>query len=103
MDPDTRWAVAWFEQFGFADGEFGVAETLSKAKNTSVSGMVEAGILTSGAGKVRLLRPHELPDDWDPISDKRITAWECVHHLVRVWKLKERAQRQNSLPSWDQG
>ena len=64
FDADTRWALAWFEQSGFAEGEYGVAETLSTAKNTSVAGMVEAGILSSGAGKVRLLRPHELPDDW---------------------------------------
>ena len=66
FDADTRWAVAWFEHAGFNQGEFGVAETLSKAKNTSVDGMIEAGILKAGAGKVRLLRPAELPDDWDP-------------------------------------
>ena len=66
FDADTRWALAWFEQSGFSEGEYGVAETLSTAKNTSVAGMVEAGILTSGAGKVRLLAPAELPQDWDP-------------------------------------
>ena len=48
FDADTRWAVAWFDQYGFAEGEFGVAETLSKAKNTSVGGMVEAGIVEVG-------------------------------------------------------
>jgi putative DNA methylase len=84
FDPDTRWAIAWFDQNGFAEGEFGVAETLSKAKNTSVAGMVEAGILSSKSGDVRLLRPDELPGDWDPATDKRLTAWEAVHHLVRV-------------------
>ena len=45
FDADTRWALAWFEQAGFDDGDYGVAETLSKAKNTSVGGLVEAGIL----------------------------------------------------------
>jgi len=84
FDADSRWALAWFEQFGFAEGEFGVAETLSKAKNTSVSGMVEAGILASRGGKVRLLRPDELPEDWDPGSDSRLTVWETVHQLVRA-------------------
>ena len=54
------------------------------SKNTSVSGMVEAGILESGMGKVRLLRPDELPDDWDPERKGRFTDWEAVHHLVRV-------------------
>ena len=84
FDADTRWAVAWFEHAGFNQGEFGVAETLSKAKNTSVDGMIEAGILKAGAGKVRLLRPAELPDDWDPQTDRRRTVWEMVHHLIRV-------------------
>ena len=84
FDADTRWALAWFEQSGFAEGDFGVAETLSKAKNTSVEGMVDAGILVSQAGKVRLLRPDELADDWDPQTERRLTVWESVHHLVRV-------------------
>lgn len=83
FDPDTRWALAWFEQSGFAEGEYGVAETLSKAKNTSISGMVQAGILFSKGGKVRLLRPDELASDWDPQTDPRLTAWESVHHLAR--------------------
>jgi putative DNA methylase len=84
FDADSRWALAWFEQSGFAEGEYGVAETLSKAKNTSVAGMVEAGILASSRGKVRLLKPAELPGDWNPGQDARLTAWEMVHHLIRV-------------------
>lgn len=86
FDADTRWAVAWFEQYGFAEGEYGVAETLSKAKNTSVQGMKDTGILDkkSPGGKVRLLKPSELPTDWDPATDPRLTAWEVVHHLIRV-------------------
>ena len=83
FDADSRWALAWFEQSGFAEGEYGIAETLSTAKNTSVSGLVEAGILTSGRGKVRLLKPQELPPEWDPATDSRLTAWEMVHHLIR--------------------
>ncbi|MBE3120495.1 MAG: DUF1156 domain-containing protein [Candidatus Atribacteria bacterium] len=84
FDADSRWALAWFEQCGFANGEYGVAEQLSKSKNTSVAGMVEAGILESNHGKARLLRPEELPADWDPATDPRLTAWEIVHHLIRV-------------------
>ena len=84
FDADTRWALAWFDQSGFSEGEYGVAETLSTAKNTSVAGMAEAGILTSGAGKVRLLPPAELPQDWNPKADSRRTVWETTHQLVRV-------------------
>ncbi len=84
FDADSRWALAWFEQHGFGEGEYGVAETLSKAKNTSIAGIVEGGILASSAGKVRLLPPDELADDWDPKADDRLTVWEAVHHLIRA-------------------
>ncbi|MGE5619339.1 MAG: DUF1156 domain-containing protein [Sphingomonadaceae bacterium] len=84
FDAETRWALAWFESYAFDTGEFGVAETLTKAKNTSVETMSEAGILTSRAGKVRLFRPSELPQDWDPDSKKRLTVWETAHHLIRA-------------------
>ncbi len=84
FDPDSRWALAWFEQSGFDEGDYGVAETLSKAKNTSVQGLVDAGVLASRGGKVHLLSPADLPEDWDPTTDSRLTVWEMVHHLVRV-------------------
>ena len=84
FDADTRWALAWFDENGFDEGEYGVAETLSKAKNTSVAGLVEAGVLASKAGRVRLLKPAELSDDWNPATDRRLTVWEMVHHLVRA-------------------
>ena len=84
FDSDSRWAVAWFEQYGFGEGEYGIAETLSKAKNTSVAGLVEAEILASKSGTVRLLKPEQLPENWDPATDTRLTAWEMVHHLVRM-------------------
>lgn len=84
FDADSRWALAWFEQFGFAEGEFGVADVLARAKVTAVTGLVEAGIVVSRAGKVRLLKPAELPANWDPATDARLTVWEMVHHLIRV-------------------
>jgi putative DNA methylase len=84
FDAETRWALAWFDQHGVEEGEFGVAETLSRAKNTAVNGLREAGIVCSRGGKVRLLKRDELPDDWDPTEDKRLTVWEATQHLIRA-------------------
>jgi putative DNA methylase len=84
FDADSRWALAWFEQHGFGEGDFGDADTLARAKNTSVRGLSEAGVLRSSGGKVRLLRPSEMPADWDPAADARMSAWEIVHQLVRA-------------------
>ncbi|NLE95988.1 MAG: DUF1156 domain-containing protein [Dehalococcoidia bacterium] len=84
FDADTRWALAWFEQNGMDDGAFGTAETLSKAKNTAVNALVEAGIVQARGGKVRLLRREELPADWNPTTDIRLRHWEIVQHLIRT-------------------
>jgi len=84
LDADSRFALAWFEEYGFAEGDFGVADVLARAKVTAVEGLVEAGTIRAGRGKVRLLKPSELPADWDPATDSRLTDWEVVHHLIRV-------------------
>jgi len=83
-DADTRWALAWFEQYGHEPGPYGVAETLSKAKNTSVEGLAQAGFLEARAGKVRLLRREELPQDWHPGTDKRLSVWEATQYLIHA-------------------
>jgi len=83
-DADTRWAVAWFEQYGMDEGSYGVAETLSKAKNTAVGALVEAGILRAQGGKVRLLRRNEFSSDWNPATAKRLTVWEVMQRLIRA-------------------
>ena len=83
-DADTRWAIAWFSQRGHDEGPFGEADVLSRAKNTAVGGMVEAGIVEARAGKVRLLRRSELTADWDPARDSRLTVWEATQHLIRA-------------------
>lgn len=92
FDNDTRWALAWFEQKGFDEGDFGEAEVLSKAKVTSVSAMVQAGILSSRGGTVRLLRPNELSTNWDPATDSRPTVWEMTHHLVRIYHVEQKGE-----------
>jgi putative DNA methylase len=80
---DTRWCLEWFKSYGFDEGPFGVAETLSKAKNTSVAGLERAGVLKSRGGKVRLLSVGDIPPDYDPARDDRVSEWEIVLHLVK--------------------
>jgi putative DNA methylase len=83
FDADTRFAVAWFEQTGLSEADYGQADVLARAKNTSVRGLEEAGILASTRGKVRLLRREELSASWDPAADRRLTIWEVTQQLVR--------------------
>lgn len=83
FDAETRFALIWFKQYAFNESSFGEAETLSKAKNTSVQGLVDAGVLVAKAGKVRLLRRDELLENWNPQTDKRLTVWEATQYMIR--------------------
>lgn len=83
FDADTRFAVAWFEQRGSAEGPYGEADVLARAKNTAVGGLEQVGILASRAGKVRLLGRAELPEGWDPATERSLTVWEVTQHLIR--------------------
>ncbi len=100
FDGDTRWALAWFEQFGKDEGPYGDAETLSKAKNTAINGLIEAGVVKAKSGKVRLLSREELPADWNPTADKRLTVWETTQHLIHTLETNgetEAAELMNKL------
>ena len=84
LDSETRFCAAWFEEFGFQEDDFGRAETLMVALNTALNALEQAGVFRAAAGKARLIRRDELPEDWDPATDRRLTVWECTQHLVRA-------------------
>jgi putative DNA methylase len=86
FDHDTQFCLHWFEQYGWSDGKFGDADTLARAKGTSVEGVKQAGVLYATGGVVRLLKWSDYPDDWDPESDTRLPVWEALHQLIRVFR-----------------
>lgn len=86
FDADTQFCLHWFEQSGWKAAKFGEADTLARAKGTTVDGVRSAGVIESGGGAVRLLKWSEYPGDWDPHSDPRNPVWETLHHLIRALK-----------------
>ena len=84
FEHDTQFCLHWFESMGWAEGKYGDAEVLARAKGTSVNGLQEAGVIENSVGKVRLLKWSELPIDWNPKTDKRLPVWEALHHLIRT-------------------
>jgi len=82
FDADTQFALSWFDEQGWSEGEFGKADVLARSKGTSV--VADAGVLESGAGKVRLLKWAQYPEDWSPENDNRTPVWEALHQLIRV-------------------
>jgi putative DNA methylase len=83
FDPDTRFAISWFEQNGMGKGDYGVADNLARARGIAVESVKHAGIVESQAGKVRILKRDELDTDWEPQTDTHLTVWECLQYLVR--------------------
>lgn len=84
LDPDTRWCLSWYETRGFDEGPYGDAETLASARNASIDALRRSGVLNAGGGRVSLIAPPDLPDDYDPRTDDRISHWEVVLHLARA-------------------
>lgn len=91
FDADTRFALTWFEQYGHNTGPFGDADLLARAKDTTVIGVAQAGVVASRDGKVRLVERAELPVGWDPAVDSRLTVWETTQHLIRALDSSETA------------
>lgn len=84
FDHDTQFCLAWFEQHGWAEGKYGDADVLARAKGTSVNGLVDAGVVESASGNLRLLKWAEMPRDWSPENDSRLPVWEALHQLIRA-------------------
>ena len=84
FDADTQFCLHWFEQYGWKDGPFGEADVLARAKGTSVGGVVESGVLSCTSGSVRLFKPLDYPDGWDPEEDRRTPVWETLHQLIKT-------------------
>ncbi|MCY4258522.1 MAG: DUF1156 domain-containing protein [bacterium] len=82
LDRDTRFALAWFCEHGYNPGPSGDADSMARAKNTSLAGIQESGIGEARAGKFRLYERTELPDGWNPTTDSRLTVWEALQHLI---------------------
>jgi putative DNA methylase len=86
FDHDTQFCLHWFEQHGWGEGKFGGADTLARAKGTSVDGVKHSGVVSASGGIVRLVKWSDYPADWDPETDDRLPVWELLHQLIRVFK-----------------
>lgn len=84
LDPDTRFCLKWYEQYGWDKGPFGDADLLARSYDTSVRGVADSGVLMQGEGIVQLIAPADLPLAWNPVTDARISVWELMCHLARV-------------------
>ncbi|WP_079181507.1 DUF1156 domain-containing protein [Streptomyces sp. Tue 6075] len=84
FDSDTSWCIEWFRDYQWDAGGFGEADKRANRYNTSVPGLVHAGVVKAAAGKAALIKPTDLPGAYDPATDGRLTIWEVAMHLSRL-------------------
>lgn len=84
FDAPTRFALAWYRSHGYDSAPYGEAEDLARARGTAVASMERLGILSARGGKVQVYRPSDLPSDYDVLADESTSAWEALHHAIRI-------------------
>ncbi|MBK8435772.1 MAG: DUF1156 domain-containing protein [Austwickia sp.] len=84
FDPDTRFAVKWYRQFGWSQENSGIADQLARSSDTSVPTLERGGIFEAKGGKARLLSPSQLEGEWDAAADERVSVWEATVRLAAV-------------------
>ncbi|MFD4032087.1 DUF1156 domain-containing protein [Streptomyces sp. NPDC058637] len=92
LDADTRFCLDWFRSYGWDTRPYGDAESLAVPLGLSVDGIARGGTLTSGAGKVALIKPQDLDPRWDPAHDDRLSLWEVTCHLARAYATEGREE-----------
>lgn len=89
MDTDSRFCIAWFEQYGLQGGKYGDADVLARAKMANLQTLVSDGVLERAHGNVRLKRRNELPEKWNAARER--TVWTMVQQLCRCINKKSLA------------
>lgn len=81
LDRDSRFCVDLYMQNAFNDMKFGDADTLARAKNTSVAALASKGVLYAQKGVVHLCERGDLPERVD--SSEQI-VWLLCQQLTRA-------------------
>ncbi|PZT93666.1 MAG: hypothetical protein DI630_26675 [Gordonia sp. (in: high G+C Gram-positive bacteria)] len=84
FDPDTRFAVKWYRQYGWTQESSGIADQLARSSDTSIGALERGGIFEAKGGKARLLPPAQLDGAWDATADERVSVWEATVRLAAV-------------------
>lgn len=80
LDRNSRFCIDVYSQYAFNDMKFGDADTLARAKNTSVSLMVSEGLISAQKGIVHLIERNEITDK----SGNDSSTWLLCQQLTKA-------------------
>jgi putative DNA methylase len=94
LDPETRFALEWYEINGYKFVEKGAGAAISQLMgfNLSEGRMNASGLFRSRGGDAKLLtraEMHEADPKWSPSRDGIFTVWEMAQHLARVFHAED--------------
>lgn len=81
LDRDSRFCVDLYTQNAFNDMKFGDADTLARAKNTSVAALASHGVLYAQKGVVHLLGRDEIPEK---VNSSEQLVWLLTQQLTHA-------------------
>ena len=87
-DPDTRFAVKWYQSYGWSQQNTGMADQLARSCGTSPDALVRGGMFEASGGKSRLFTPQELSGEWKPLQDDRVSLWEACVRMAGILDAK---------------
>lgn len=84
LDRESRFCVELFTQSAFNEIRYGEADVLARAKNVSVEGLAQNGVLSADRGLVRLLTREELPE----LEPKKYNSlWMATQQLTKAMEV----------------
>ena len=92
LDANSRFCVDLYTQNAFNNLKFGDADTLARAKNTSVAALAAKGVLSAEKGIVRLLTREELPQKTDPREEMIWLLCQQLTHAMETGGVEACAQ-----------
>ena len=92
LDANSRFCVDLYTQNAFNNIRFGDADTLARAKNTSVAALAAKGVLSAEKGIVRLLTREELPQKTDPREEMIWLLCQQLTHAMETGGVEACAQ-----------
>ena len=92
LDANSRFCVDLYTQNAFNNIRFGDADTLARAKNTSVAALAAKSVLSAEKGIVRLLTREELPQKTDPREEMIWLLCQQLTHAMETGGVEACAQ-----------
>jgi putative DNA methylase len=83
LDRISRFAVAWFDRFGYTMHPINEARLVARKHDTTLAELTDSGVLRSRGSRTWLVRWQDLDARWRVGPESSPLVWKATHHLLR--------------------